>query len=366
MIYSRLWERYFVRQFLGTFCILFFGFFALYVLLDYSSHTGTFHKNQIHFQWQELVSFYLCEFVNRLDVLLPFAILVATIKTLCQLNANHELVALLSGGVNMRTLLRPFFGLGLIFTAVMYLNTQFFVPIATTNLKSVSEEGRKLKKKKLHEPMVEHLALADDTKLVYQNFDQERQRFYDAYWVKSYDEIYRIKYLYPYSSVPRGEYIEYLKRDETGSLMREATYAARDFSEMRFNKKKLIETTTLPEQLSLTSLWEKITTAAGERTDKQVQLLTTFYVRLAMPWLCLLAVIGPAPFCVNFSRTLPVFLIYAVAAFIFIAFYLVIESAEVMAKRQVFSPFAGIAAPFLLFTLPILWNYVRALGFRRG
>lgn len=359
MIYSRIWERYFARQFLGIFCVLFFGFFALYVLLDYSSHTTTFHKNQIHFRFMELVTFYSYEFVNRIDVLLPFAIMIATIKTLCQLNVNNELVAMLSSGVKIKALLRPFFLLGLIFTTLMYLNIQFLVPIATTNLKSISEEGQKLKKKKLGQAMVEHIALADESTLLFQHYDQGRQRFFDAYWVRSPDEIYRFKYLYPNREIPHGEFVEHLQRNEKGAIVEKAAYAKLDLSEMHFNKKKLIETTTLPEQLSLSALWEKVFSLPGEHTEKQAQMLTIFYMRMAMPWFCLLAFIGPAPFCINFSRTLPIFLIYAISAFAFIAFYLVMESAEVMAKRQVFNPFTAITIPFLLFSLPLSWNYIR-------
>jgi len=359
MIYSRLWERYFAKQFLATFCILLFGFFTLYVLLDYSSHTTTFHKNQIHFQWKELVTFYLCELVNRIDVLLPFAILIATIKTLCQLNVNNELVAMLSSGINIKRLLRPFLMLSLIFTTLMYLNVQFFVPMATTNLKSISEEGRKLKKKKKEQSMIEHIVLADESTFIFQNYDQVYQRFFDAYWIRSPDELYRFKYLYPNGDIPRGEFVEHLKRNEKGLIVQQEANETRDLPEMHFNKKKLIETTIMPEQLSLTTLWNKIPSLSGEMTEKQGKILTTFYVRLLMPWFCLIAFIGPAPFCIRFSRTLPIFVIYAISAFVFIAFYLVMESAEVMSKRQLFSPLAGISIPFLVLSLPLLWNYIR-------
>lgn len=360
MIYTKLWERYFAKQFLGIFCALLFGFFALYVLLDYSSHTATFHKNHIRFEWHELILFYFWEFVRRIDVLIPFALLIATIKTLCQLNVNNELVAMLSSGVPIKSLLKPFFVLGCIFTALMYLNTQFLVPIAATHLKSISDESRKTRKNKQEQAFLEHIAMADESTIIFQRYDSEEQRFFDAYWVRSADDVYRIKYLYPHGGdTPRGEFVQHLQRNAQGAMVETSAQKEQTFTDMHFNKKKLIDSTILPEQLSLTTLWDKIGFSQNPPTEKQVQLLTTFYVRLAMPWLCLLVVIGPAPFCIRFSRTLPVFLIYAVAAFTFIALYLVMESAELMAKRQVFPPLAGIFLPLLLFSSPLIWNYCR-------
>ena len=104
----KIWERYFFFDTLKTLLFLLFAFSALFVLIDYASHTGSFHQNHIRFAFKEFLIYYGGELIQKSEVLLPFGILVATIRTLTRLNQQNELIALLAAGVKMKSLLRPF------------------------------------------------------------------------------------------------------------------------------------------------------------------------------------------------------------------------------------------------------------------
>ena len=75
---------------------------------------------------------------------------------------------------------------------------------------------------------------------------------------------------------------------------------------------------------------------------------THLYFKLFMPWLAIYAVLGASPFCVSFNRNLPVFLIFTLTIFGFIAFFTLMDASVIMGETQFLSPF------WAIFTLPIL------------
>jgi lipopolysaccharide export system permease protein len=357
---KKIWESYFIKQFLLVFLLLLLGFYGLYVLLDYSTHASSIHHNDANFKWIDIVSFYLYEFSNRLEVLLPIALLIATIKTLTSLNVHNELVALMASGIALKRLLRPFLFLGLLFTLLMYINNQVFLPKAKTKLSHIENVKKKDKREKMAErPQVQHVILKDDSTLLFQTYEATEERFFDAYWIRNIDDMYRIKFLYPSALIPWGQYVDHIKRNASGQLEVVASENSIVFPEMLFNKKRLIETTTLPEQLSYTKLWDKISNLSSCYSEKGCQILTTLYYKIAMPWLCLLAILAPAPFCVRFTRTLPIFMIYSIGTFAIIAFYITMEAALIVGGRQLVDPFYAVGVPFLAALGVVGWRYYR-------
>ncbi len=358
MIGTKIWERYFLRETLKVFLLFILCFYGLYILIDYTSHTGGSQYYHTRFSWTELGVYYLCEFVKRADVLIPFALLLATIRTLCNLNMHNELIALFASGIKVKTLLRPFVFVGLFFTALLFLNSEVLQPKALNELKHLSDKHASLKNKKKQHLAVQHVALEDGSRLLFQNYDTTQQRFFDAYWIRSIDEVYRIKYLYPYEDLPTGHYVDHLVRNANG-LEHQAAHEMMTFPEMHFNKKTLLETITHPDDQSLSELWGKMADRSPQVTDKEAQVSSFFYHKMAKPWLCLLAVIGPAPFCLRISRNLPIFFIYAFSIFALVAFHLAMEAALVLGKRQVMNPAVAIWPPFALFSVYCLVRYFK-------
>jgi lipopolysaccharide export system permease protein len=78
MIFSKIWERYFVAEFLKTFLLFLLGFYGLYALIDYSVHVNSFNYIRFTDQWKMIVLYYGSEFINRSDVIVPFGLLIAT------------------------------------------------------------------------------------------------------------------------------------------------------------------------------------------------------------------------------------------------------------------------------------------------
>lgn len=343
-----IWERYFLIQALKT-LLLFIGcFYGLYVLIDISAHAGSYH-HYLRFNWKETSLYYVWEFIQRIEILLPFGLLLAVIRVVTNLNINHELTALQASGYPLKKLMRPFLFLGVACTALILLNTQFVLPYALEKIKQVNAKHHQQKVKKQEIRTVQHVILGDDSTLLFQNYDTLQQAFFDVYWIKGIDEIYRMKYLHPYTEVPIGEHVDYLKRNKQGVLAIEQSFDLQLFPAIQLDKVSLVDTLTRAEDLSLTQLYRKFPTGLGEQSEKEAQLMTTFYYKLALPFLCLLAVLGPIPFCINYTRNLPTFMIYAFALFALLSFYLIIDAALILGERQVVPPFWAIFAPTALF-----------------
>lgn len=357
MFLTKIWERYFLRQMCQVFLLFLIGFYALYVLIDYSNHAGSFKHH--HFTLVDIVRFYGFEFITRMDVLVPFAILIAFIKTVTTCNTNNELVALMASGIPLKRLMRPFIAFALLCTALIYFNTEVLQPYAVNNHNQLEESRAKKKQKKYKHAVIQQVALKDGSSIVFHRYESATKRFYDAYWIRNIDDIYRIKYLYPHTSLPLGEVVEHLQRNKSGDLLITETFAEKSFDQMHFDKNSLLTTISMPSELSISALKEKLPKPGHSPSEKETQILTLYYYKLAFPWLCLLAVIAPASFCTRFSRTVPLFFIYAGCIFALVAFYIVLDAAVVLGERQVISPELAIWLPFSLVFLTFGYKFSR-------
>lgn len=343
----KIWEHYFLREIIKTFILVLCVFYGLYILIDFTSHSTSRHHHG-SMLWREMCQHYRHGFILNFHVLIPFAMLISSIRTLCQLSVNNELVALLASGVTLKRLLRPFVFFGLFTTMLTYLNMEYFLPQALRETRQAQEAHIAIKNKNNHHPFVQHIALKDQTTLLFQDCDPIHQSFFDAYWIKSFNEIFRIKSL-DYSSTPAtGYWVDRLTRNEQGRLIKTASYKEQAFPDLKFNQKTLLDTITPPEELPISVLWKKLPSHINPSSEQESAIAATLYQKLATPWLCLLAVIVPAPFCVRFTRNLPVFMIYAANLFILVTSYLVLESSLVLGSRQVIPPLWAVGTPFAL------------------
>jgi len=353
----KTWERYFLWEISKIFLLFLIGFYGIYVIIDYSTHSRSFHN--YHFSYLEILSYYGYEFITRMDVLIPFAILIACIKTLCTLNTHNELVALMVSGVTLKRLLIPFVAFGLFFTGLIYFNTEVLQPRALKYHKQLDYRRAKEKRKKHHHPYIQQLTFKDHSSLIFESYDEGTDRFYDVFWVRSIDDIYRMQFLNASSSTPIGTRVEHLKRNPEGLFEIVEFSDEKLFPEIHIEKAKLLDSVSSPSDYSLSMLKAKLPKTNQPLSEKEASLLTTYYYKLALPWLCLLAVLAPAPFCTRFTRSLPVFFIYACSLFGLVAFYLIMDAALLLGERQVVTPAIAIWGPFSCIFAIVGWRYAR-------
>jgi len=347
MILNSIWGRYFLKSILKTTTFVLACFYGLYVLIDYAYHP-------FHAPWMELLKYYGFDLLQQLEILLPFALLIGLIRTLSNLSAHHELIALQSSGVSFHALMRPFLLVGLTCTLLLYLNNELFLPHAMQFLRKAHEKYI-TKKAKHNLPLsAKHLLLKDNSTLIFQSYQQSEGRFFDVYWIKNNDEIYRMKFLYPNIEKPLGEFVDYISRDSNDHFVVKESMDKQSFPDMLFFKESIFETGSEVEERPLTQLWTKLPSKEVS-SDKEAEIVAIFHHKLALPLLCLLVILGPAPFCIRATRQLALFSINAISLFSLVALYLILNSGALLIERQVLSPYLAIWVPLLTaFALSIL------------
>ena len=342
-----IWKQYLIGQFLKVFFLFICCFYGLYVIIDFANHSSFSSTLHGHVPLRDITLYYLYVFSSRAEILIPIALLIAFVKTVTTLNAQNELTALMASGIRIKALMQPFIVVSLICTGLIYTNEQFLLPHAQKKLHRIEALTKHQRHRNYLSVAVHHLALENRSTLLYQNYESDHERFFDVYWIPSVDSIYRMKYLYHNRPIPQGVLVDHFKRTSSGELLQNASYLEYPFPEIELNKELLYSAIFDPDALSLTSLIEEIKNFSPTQNEKESKVMTTLLWKLAIPWLCLIVVIGAAPSCVRFSRQIPLFFIYAFSLFSLIAFYMFIDAALVVSKRQVISPFVAIICPFL-------------------
>lgn len=347
-----IWKRYLLKEMNKVFYLFIGALSFLYILIDYAAHTKSFYQDGIRFI--DIFLYYLFELTNRADILIPLALLISTVKVLTACNAKNEIVALTSAGVPLKGVMRPLLLMGGVCALLLYLNFQFLQPLSLVSLEKFEERCFK----EGIEPLpIGALPLADDSLLLYQKFDSEKEAFFDVYWFKNPETLYRIHHLYPYKDIPFGEHVDLLIQ-KNGMFKRAASYETLPIEGIRFDRKSLFTALHPPRSQSLTQLWSNL--KWGKRlTDREAETATIFFYKMAIPLAALLVILAPAPFCLRFSRQIPIFMIFALSLFGLITFFTFVNACVILGESQVFSPLCAIGLPFFFFFALFGWKYAQ-------
>ncbi len=357
---NKIWQRYLFKELIRVFGLFLACFYFLYVLIDYSVHTKDFQNGTLSFF--HIAAYYGCQFTKRGDILVPIAILIATIKVLTTSNVRGEIVALATGGIPLKKIMGPLLKVAAICSFLLYLNFQFLQPFCLKQISAFEENFFRTQTKGKEAQPVNALVLEDNTSLIYQSYDQDKKSFLDVYWLIDSDHLFRIQSLFPFEKIPYGTYVDYLERSSDGELLKSASFKTCPFPQMRFDSKTLFSAAHPPRMQSITQLahtmgWKQM--GLGRMNDRSAEASTFFYFKIISPLICFLAVIGPAPFCLRFSRNLPVYFIYALSLFGMIAFYTLVNSSVVLGESQVLPPIIAILLPQTAFFLLLGFRYAK-------
>ncbi|QVL57251.1 MAG: LptF/LptG family permease [Simkaniaceae bacterium] len=347
MIFTKIWQRYFLVEILKTFFLFLLCFFILYALIDYSMHMQEIMKNK-RISIVDLAIYYGMLFSKRCDLLLPLSLLIASVKVLTSLNRRNELLALQTSGIAVHRLTRPFFFVGLICVGLSYCNFEVLAPKSLNYIDHF--EKKYLKKKstrKVKKSAIHALPLEDGTRLLYQKYDAEEKEFFDLFWILSIDELYHIKTLKVTGADPVGAFVDHMVRNEKGEIKKVASYPSLPFKNLNLNF-DLQDHLSIPmENRSISDLLAMTLNKTPLFYENRSTVHTHLYFKLFMPWLPVLVLIGVVPFCVPSVRFLPTFLIFSVTIFGYITFFTVMDGCVILGETQALPSF------WAIFTLPI-------------
>lgn len=354
-----LWGKYILKDLIKMFSFFLCAFFFLYCVIDYATHAQDFHRKE-HFDLIQLFSYYSCQFIKRSNLLLPLALLISSTKVLCSLNSSRELVALQASGLKLKTILRPFLFLGFVCSLFNWYSMETLYPLALNSLEAFDNqrhENRDRKKVPFHV-----LHLSDHSKLVYQRHDKTTNQFCDVYWIRSFNDIWRIKTLNADPKKPIASFADHLVRNKDGSITKAESYERCLLNELIWADTHLTRKGMTPiENRRLSGLIKEAIGKGVVSKKEKNEVLSYLFYKALMPSLSLIVVIAIAPFCTSYSRSIPVFYIYSGALFGIIAFFTLMDSSIILGIHGALPPLIALLVPFglcsTLFTLKFAKTY---------
>ena len=358
---NTIWKRYIFKELNKVFFFFLFCFFFLYGIVDYSTHIQDFVKDK-HIQFADIALYYSCQFIKRADLLIPLALLIATIKVLCTMNGSRELVALQASGISKKKLFSPFFLMATFCCLFNLASVETLLPQSLNYLDSFRDAHfRHSFRGKRTEPF-RVLHLKDGSKLIYQEYDAEKKVFIDVFWIRSFDDIWHLQTLQSDPKNPVGQYVDHLKRNKEGVMEKVESYELCRLSQLHWQA-NLPRKGMIPiENRKVSHLYKLLFVSDSTTKFQAKEILTELCFKCIMPFLSFLVVLGCTPFCVVYSRSSPVFFIYSMALFSFIAFFTLMDAVVILGKNNTFPPVAAILPPFLCCMGACWWKYRKTIA----
>lgn len=328
-----LWQKYLYKEFLKTLLAILATFYSLYMIIDSANHLGVWRRFNESLPWVDWLLYYFWDFLYRAEVLLPFALLLAALRTFLMLQSRGELVALRCGGIALKSLFKPFLSAAILLAILLYFNGEFGKPVAVRQLKRWHSH-------KVKALPVEEVILSDGSRLLYQDYDHDAKLFSDLIWLMNADHFFRIRYFDTAAMPPRGYFVEEFKRTASGFMALASVDVERSFPALIKEGEAWHRVAPNPEQASLLQLAGELWSLPSQHSYRGALVTTVLYQRLLMPWLGFLcvAIVLPCCLCDN-SRKIPSFLLYGVSLFSLVAFYLLLDAMAVLGRRQLIDPF---------------------------
>ena len=334
----------------------FFSFFLLYFLADFSTHAHDFIKNN-HFSFQKITFYYIHQFFKRAPVLFPLALLISTIKVLTSLNIHRELVALQVSGLTLKKILTPLWILTCFCSIMGYINEEIIIPKIAIYLDEAKLARSKTSIKQSKKKPFTILYLKDSSKLVYQKFDNEKQAFFDVYWIRGFHDVWRMKYLSVNPQKPLGEFVDHLVRNDAGFLEKKESYEQCILPSLKWKTSELSKKRTSVKHQKLTHLGSLLYKNQGDSFHAKGEIATYFFYKLLMPLMPFLILLGVTPYCVSYSRNPPIFLLYGISIFCFVVFFTLMDSLIIIGENQTIPPYIAMGLPFLFVFGGCFWKF---------
>lgn len=355
-----IWERYLLRELLKVFFLFLGCFFFLYSLIDYSLHMQDFIVNKkIHLS--NTIIYYFYQFIKRADLLIPLALLISTLKVLFSLNLRGELVALQASGLSAKQILRPFFLIAALCTLFNYLSFEFILPSSLNFLDRFREMHFKHSYRGNRKEPIHVIYLKDRSKIIYQTEDKENKLFLDVFWIRGIDDIWRMKTLSSTPENPTATFVDHLTRNREGRLEKTESFDTYKFASCRWEKDPTGKGHVPFENRKMSALFKLIANKRKTTAFEYPQALTYLLHKTLMPLASFLVIIAAAPYCLRHSRTLPIFMTYAIFLFGFIAFVSLIDAAVILGENRIISPYLATLVPFSIPFLLCGWKYLNTL-----
>lgn len=316
----KIWQRYLIRETIGTLFLLLFGFYFLYALMDYSLHAKAFLKHPA-IGFPQISVYYLCVMIKRFEFLFPLAMLFATIRLYTSMNRHHELLAFHVGGISLYKLIIPPLFIATCLSGSLYIIYEWVFPHSVSYVEYI--QNTVFKKDVALSDRLRVTKFDDGTKLIYTTFSPE-EGCKEVYYIISIDELYHSKQLQLVDGKWTGFFVDHFVRNPEGHLVQNESFRSFDFSPFFADPRGV---RPIPhENRSISELAREGGSGAGSALAKKV----------TSPLLPILAVLGIVPYCIRFKRNQTSFILYSASFAAFMSFFVGTIACSILGQYEIF------------------------------
>lgn len=120
-------DRYVLRQFVLTFFFAILAFITIYLAIDLMEKLDDFFDRNV--ETPIILKYYLFKIPDIIHLVVPIAMLLASLFTIGRLDTSHELTAIRAAGRSVRRFVLPLLGFGIIVSCGMIYFDGWVVPI---------------------------------------------------------------------------------------------------------------------------------------------------------------------------------------------------------------------------------------------
>jgi len=367
----RLLDRYLLREFLIPLGYCLCGFLILWVFFDLFSELNRFQSKKLH--GGDIAEYYLVNMPETLSVILPITVLLALLYTLTNHARHHEITAIRAAGVSLWRLCLPYLTVGFIASVGLFALNELVVPDSSEAADKILNRRAPKTANSLRPNQVGNLGFTnsrDERKWLIgiYNIDTAEMANVKVNWKLSdgssrwliADRAVRTNDVWMFHNV-----MEYNELPETASLplplVQTNMMAFPEFTETPDEIKSEIKisganqssgrATKLPD-LSIREIFSYLNLHPQPQREKE--LYTKLYGRLAAPWTCLVAVLIAIPFGAGGGRR-NVFVGVASSIAICLMYYFLQPLCLTFGSAGYMPPLLAAWLPNLVFGVAGLW-----------
>ena len=349
----KIWERYLLIRLYSTIMFILACLFGIYLIVDLSIHSVRFFADG-KAGTIAVILYYIHCFSMHLDLFFSLAFLLSALKVLFDLTHHSELIALQMAGLSNRRLTRPLFIIASTLSLFSYANSQWLAPNALESIDSFRMEHAK-RKKQIQREHVHAVTFDDGSEIVYQRFDPHRKILFDAYWIKSSDELWHMKFLELNQTPLMGRFVDQLTRNEKGQIAIANSFESRPLPDLPLEASQALQKFVSFENRPLLTLFIQAFSKSGDIEMIRAHL----HYKLSLPLLPILIALALPPILLRFSREKATFLIAACSLFALVALLTILDGMLILAENRVIAPSLAIWMPWLICFIISIRQFLR-------
>ena len=301
-------DKYITAGFIWPLLYCLFVFVFLYMVADILGHLDVFIRQDIPFE--VVKNYYLASLPLVIVQTAPFAMLLATVFLLGNLNRNNEIIALRASGVDTLRIITPLLLIGLAISLGIFVINDKLVPQASVTLKMTDDlYFRKLKSERNQQ--IENVTIfGKNGRLFYaRSYDVKNKVLQDVVLLEhDKDQVLKRKI-----TAQRMEWTgdkwrfigcDIFRFDKEGDVLgKPAIFRTPKIIQFDEKPENLLKEQTQPEFMNYAQLREYVRMLGLESKSTAKKLLVDMYYKLSVPFTGLVIMVIGIPFALKRTRT---------------------------------------------------------------